>query len=644
VATDGKIGSYPPIPEGTLVRAGDRDNFGYLVENYQSGPTALVNFRAKDGSEKTTRIARNLLTLVSGGPPATHADRPAIAGRVGGKEPTGPLDDRRAGRWVVRAEQGKAIPDDVLRRLGPWTDGAMLAMQAAEGDRAAEVDRWLDSVRARDPVAAGVYRTAVVEARTIADLGDDEPAEDAPPPFKLDIVGSSEFVRSIYTREWFIKRILVKQRPCVFGGPQKSLKTSQVIDLVISLATATRFMGEFEVPHPTKVLLISGESGAGVIQETMRRVSKAKGIDPEDLEGFAFWGFSLPQLNDPEQLAALGRFIQENGIEVVIIDPLYLCLLTGGKKIDPANLFEVGPLLKQVCDLCLNAGATPLLVHHFRKNRENPFGPPEMEDLAFAGIQEFARQWILVNRRERYEPGSGHHKLWLSVGGSDGHSGEWGVDVSEGTIADDFQDREWNVTVHRAAEARAVAKEIATTAKAEKQAEQARIKDLAKADKLRADCDTAMLLLNQAGMPLTGRKWRDTLNWNTGRFGPVQELLLAQGRIRGATAEVEGSGGKRWTLPGFEPTTDHPNPDPTAPTRDFQDNPGQPGIPTESPASGPAGANPGRDSGFTPLGVSESRPGLSPGSKGTRDGGKGERKRTAKKNPGLRPEREGGAP
>ena len=276
------------------------------------------------------------------------------------------------------------------------------------------------------------------------------------------------FIRADYRREWLIKGILVKGRPGVIGGPQKCMKTSITVDLLVSMACAVRFFNDFNVPKKTKVLLISGESGAAVVQETCRRVCRSKGINPDEMDGFAYWGFDLPRLDSEDQLTALATFIKDNEIEVVILDPLYLCLLTGGHAIDPANLFDVGPLLKKITETCLKAGATPLLVHHFRKNRENPNGPPELEDLSFAGIQEFARQWLLVNRRERYEPGSGEHKLWFSVGGSDGHSGEWAVNIAEGTVDDDFRDREWNVSIDRASDARDQAKQRQEAAKASK--------------------------------------------------------------------------------------------------------------------------------------------------------------------------------
>jgi hypothetical protein len=261
-----------------------------------------------------------------------------------------------------------------------------------------------------------------------------------PKQLEFEFITCAELVQGDYTLEYVIENMIVGGQPLIVAGPHKVLKTSLVIDAVVALAVGGLFLGMFRVVRPLRVAVMTGESGFATIRETAMRICVAMGLKLDKIENL-FWSQQVPRFGNAEHLAALERLLASQRIEALFIDPVYMAMPGS----DAGNLMIQGDLLRGVNEVCQRQGATMVLVHHTKKNPD-PKGPPGLEDIAWAGFAEFARQWWLIGRREKYDVGTGEHKLWLSAGGSAGHSGLWAVDVNEGR-QDDPGGRRWEVRV-----------------------------------------------------------------------------------------------------------------------------------------------------------------------------------------------------
>jgi hypothetical protein len=254
-----------------------------------------------------------------------------------------------------------------------------------------------------------------------------KPAAD-PPRQTFRLITSRELANTDFKVEFLIEDILVAGQPTLCGGNSKVLKTSICVDAAISLASGAKFLGRFPVLKKCKTLIMSGESGLPVLKETARRICKSKGIRLEDLDNLV-WSDELPECSTESDLLLLTATLTAGGFDVVFIDPAYLCL--GGDE--HGNVFMQGQRLRRLQKAC--NGASLILVHHNTKKTAKSRKPPELEDMSMAGFSEFARQWWLLGRRESYEPGQ-PHELWLSIGGSAGHSGLYELTITEGTLKD----------------------------------------------------------------------------------------------------------------------------------------------------------------------------------------------------------------
>ena len=311
---------------------------------------------------------------------------------------------------------------------------------------------------------------------------------------------------------YLVDGVIAEGQPLIIAGQFKTLKTSIVFDLGVSLASAHRFpndssnfLGRFSV-QSRKVMVLTAESGMATVQETCRRICKQKGFHLRDLGDRIIFDDRVPSLANQEHTDELLELLKEREIDVLIADPAYL-MIDGENA---GNLFSMGTQLRSFAELAKSAGATPVLLHHAKKTTLNAteYQPLELADLAWAGFAEFARQWLLLSRRERYEEGTGNHRLWMSVGGSAGHNGCWGLDIAEGH-PEDIGGRRWEITVSEAKQAKESAAE-----RSEKAKEDQKIRTIEKnAQKLR----DAFIGVGRNGITQSDAFTKSGLNTSAGR-------------------------------------------------------------------------------------------------------------------------------
>jgi hypothetical protein len=209
---------------------------------------------------------------------------------------------------------------------------------------------------------------------------------------------------------------------------------------------------------------------------------------------------------------------------------------------EAGNVYKMGTILANVIRLCTERGVTPVFIHHFKRTRAtaDQYAPGELLDLTQAGVAENAGGWILITRRERFDPDqAGEHKLWLSIGGRVGHSSLHAVDVHEGRRSDPGG-RRWEVELFRPDDARQAARG------AEQGAREAarRAKDAAA---LEADRREIVAILAKLKAPETKSGARDQFANGHKRFDLAFASLTRDGTLQ--AAQVERGNGQ--TYPGW---------------------------------------------------------------------------------------------
>jgi hypothetical protein len=150
---------------------------------------------------------------------------------------------------------------------------------------------------------------------------------------------------------------------------------------------------------------------------------------------------------------------------------------------------------------------------------------PDLDDAAFAGVGEAARQWVLLKRRVKYDPAQpGHHELWWSVGGSMGQSELLALNIEEGSRKDPGG-RRFELEVMSAGEARA---EAATAGDAEREERRTTRKE----KELTDDRQTLIGLLERLPAPETHTKLRTKSRLSGPRFELALDSMIEDETVR----------------------------------------------------------------------------------------------------------------
>jgi hypothetical protein len=435
---DGQKKAYPGASRGLTIPAGwlDREGPVFLPEGASCTLALTAMGLAAIGRPSNKAGVDHVTDLLRAIPP----ERQIIV--------LGEFDANDKGEWPGRdgAAETAAKLAEKLSRPVEW---------ALPPAKAKDLWAWVLSHKP-DPTIADVWQD--LGQQFLMEIGGKllrvKPKEETPGVFRFQAIDSATLDSTGYRPSWLVRQLLVASQPAVMGGPLKCMKTSLSVDLAVSLSSATPFLSHFAVCRKVRTVILSGESGPFALQDTARRVCRERGITLAHCD--LHWCFKLPKLASAMDLIELRDGLKWVQAEVCILDPLYLSLLSGddADASSASNLYATGPLLLAAAEACLSVGVTPAVCHHFRRSIPAPPATPELTWLCHSGIAEFARHWLLLSRREEFKPGTGIHRLWLTAGGSIGHTGLYGVDIDEGQLAEDFTGRTWKVTVKTGSELR----------------------------------------------------------------------------------------------------------------------------------------------------------------------------------------------
>jgi 5S rRNA maturation endonuclease (ribonuclease M5) len=219
-----------------------------------------------------------------------------------------------------------------------------------------------------------------------------EDAPDTPPvvPNLLDIQWARDHAHDVDSQPpigWLIRGVWPGDAHGVLAAEQKAGKTWANLDLAVSVASGTPWMGVYPIDTAGPVVLFLGEGGKRKMLRRLRAICEHRGVRYEDLPIRVC--FKVPHLTSDLHLAAIAEEVDATRPALVVIDPLYLA--ARGAKTSQLN--EMGEHLENIQHVAMRHGAALAIIHHWNKTGEGK-GAKRMTG---AGGAEWGRVLVSVS-------------------------------------------------------------------------------------------------------------------------------------------------------------------------------------------------------------------------------------------------------
>jgi AAA domain/RepB DNA-primase from phage plasmid len=236
---------------------------------------------------------------------------------------------------------------------------------------------------------------------------------------ELPLISYRDFLGTPIPHEkWDVDGIWSHLAHGILAGEPKTYKSIISTDLALSVASGTKFLGEYEVPKVGPVIIIQEENDAPLMRDRIEKIATSKGLitqrDEDVVNGpglivsFPGTRAEVPlwlmngqnfSLFDEDHVERLRRSLDRIKPKLLIFDPLYLV----APGLDENSQAQVAPLLSGLLKIKRAHDCGILIVHHYNKPREGEDRHPGMR---LSGSSTFYR-WFssAVYLEKGHEPG-----------------------------------------------------------------------------------------------------------------------------------------------------------------------------------------------------------------------------------------------